>query len=108
MFNFTLFLPNISIEMPNVYLEDIMVNVNVFDIVDIKGSYSYNSASDYDYYGYSELSFSIMFGEGEDSEGNIHTLPKNVLDDIAEEHGELIEDVLWEKLDELKRDNDYY
>lgn len=72
MFNFTLFLPNISIEMPNVYLQDIMINVNVFDIVDVKGSYSYNAASDHDCAGYSELGFRIMFGEGEvyDSDKN--------------------------------------
>ena len=49
-----------------------------------------------------------MFGEGEDSEGNDHSLPENVLDKIAEEHGEMIEDMIWEKLDELKRDDDYY
>lgn len=108
MFNFTLFLPNISIEMPNAYVENIMINVNVFDIVNVKGSYSYNAASDYDYYGYKELSFDIMFGEGEDSEGNIHNLPENVLDKIAEEHGEMIEDMIWDKLDELKEENAYY
>ena len=108
MFNFTLLLPNISIELPNAYVEDIMINVNVFDIVDVKGSYSYNAPSDYDYYGYKELSFRTMFGEGEDSEGNIHALPENVLDSIADEHGELIEGMIWDKLDELKRDDDYY
>ena len=108
MFNFTLLLPNISIELPNAYVEDIMINVNVFDIVDVKGSYSYRAASDYDYYGYKELSFRTMFGEGEDSEGNIHALPENVLDNIAEEHGELIEDMIWGKLDGLKEENAYY
>ena len=99
MRNFTIWLNDVKLTI-HPAIDNVMLNCNVFDIVDVPGSYSYNASSDYDYYGYRELSFDIMFAEAEDYDGNIHSLNEEAIDAIIEKYSEEIEDKLWDKLDE--------
>ena len=99
MRNFTIWLNDVDLTIPPA-IHNVMLNCNVFDIVDVPGSYSYNASSDYDYYGYRELSFDVMFAEVEDYDGDIHSLNEETIDAIVEKYGEDIEQKLWDKLDE--------
>ena len=99
MRNITVWINNIELTIPPA-IHNIMLNCNVFDIVDVPGSYSYNASSDWDYEGYRELSYDVMFAEAEDYDGNIHSLDEEAIDAIVEKYSEEIEDKLWDKLDE--------
>ena len=80
---------------------DLMVKVH--SAVNVKLNHS-TWDSDWDYYGYSEIDFEVIAGIATDDDGNETEMTKDQLADVQDEHGELIEEKLWE---ELREDQDY-
>ena len=77
--------------------------VKVHSVTDVKPNHS-TWDNDWDYYGYSEIEFEVIAGTETDDDGNETEMTKDQLADVQEEHGELIEEKLWE---ELREEQDY-
>lgn len=50
--------------MFNSYVSGIPCQINVTNYTKVKGSYSFNAPSDWDYYGYSEFEFEVFDRKG--------------------------------------------
>lgn len=64
--------------------------------------------SDYDFYGYKEMEFIVEFGIDWQEDGSEVILTDEQLKELQNEYAELIEEKLWEELDnQAMMDDDY-
>lgn len=80
-------------------VEDLVLQVEITDLTDIKGNpNSWDSPEDY--YGCRELEFTVVSGVRIDEDGTASDLGRNECAAAAEMHAELIEDLLWQEIDD--------
>jgi len=83
-------------------LEEYLLSVEVTHCEVVEPDYRCRDSAD-DYYGYSELEFTITSGSVFDEDGNETELGRNGCAGVAEQYAEDIEDRLW-TLIEKKRE----
>lgn len=82
-------------------LDEYVLQVEITDLTDIKPDPA-SWASPEDYNGCRELEFSVVSGEIYDEDGNATDLGRNGCAAVAEQHAELIEELLWQIIDGQK------
>lgn len=82
---------------------DVYVKCNVTDVTDVKGSYSYDAASDLDYYGYREIEYTVedVHVINEDD----YKLSVDEIEAFVDKYEDKIEELLWDELEDS--DDDY-
>ena len=83
-------------------LEEYLLSVEVTHCEVVEPDYRCRDSAD-DYYGYSELEFTITSGTVFDEDGNQTELGRNGCAAVADEHAERIEELLWQQI-EIKRE----
>ena len=79
-------------------LDEYLLSVEVTHCAVVEPDYRCRDSAD-DYYGYSELEFTITSGTVFDEDGNETDLGRNGCAAVADEHAERIEDRLWNMID---------
>ncbi len=79
-------------------LEEYLLSVEVTRCEVAEPDYRCRDSAD-DYYGYSELDFTITSGSVFDEDGNETELDRNGCAAVADEHAERIEERLWMLID---------
>lgn len=79
-------------------LDEYLLSVEVTHCAVVEPDYRCRDSAD-DYYGYSELEFTITSGTVFDEDGNQTELGRNGCAAVADEHAERIEDRLWNMID---------
>lgn len=79
-------------------LDEYLLSVEVTHCEVVEPDYRCRDSAD-DYYGYSELEFTITSGTVFDEDGNQAELGRNGCAAVADEHAERIEDRLWNMID---------
>lgn len=79
-------------------LDEYLLSVEVTHCEVVEPDYRCRDSAD-DYYGYSELEFTITSGSVFDEDGNETELGRNGCAAVADEHAERIEDRLWNMID---------
>lgn len=79
-------------------LDEYLLSVEVTHCEVVEPDYRCRDSAD-DYYGYSELEFTITSGSVFDEDGNETELDLNGCAAVADEHAERIEDRLWNMID---------
>lgn len=79
-------------------LDEYLLSVEVTRCEVVEPDYRCRDSAD-DYYGYSELEFTVTSGIVFDEDGNDTDLGRNGCAAVADEHAERIEDRLWNMID---------
>jgi len=79
-------------------LDEYLLSVEVTHCAVVEPDYRCRYSAD-DYYGYSELEFTITSGSVFDEDGNETDLGRNGCAAVADEHAERIEELLWTEID---------
>ena len=79
-------------------LDEYRLSVEVTHCEVVEPDYRCRDSAD-DYYGYSELEFTVASGIVFDEDGNDTDLGRNGCAAVADEHAELIEELLWKAID---------
>ena len=82
-------------------LDEYLLSVEVTHCAVVEPDYRCRDSAD-DYYGYSELEFTITSGTVFDEDGNETDLGRNGCAAVAERYAEDIEDRLWSLIDEMR------
>ncbi|WP_454911152.1 hypothetical protein [Stutzerimonas chloritidismutans] len=84
-------------------LDEYLLSVEVTHCAVVEPDYRCRDSAD-DYYGYSELEFTITSGTVFDEDGNQTELGRNGCAAVADEHAERIEELLWTEIDARRRE----
>lgn len=84
-------------------LDEYLLSVEVTHCEVVEPDYRCRDSAD-DYYGYSELGFTITSGTAFDEDGNQTELGRNGCAAVADEHAERIEELLWTEIDARRRE----
>jgi len=82
-------------------IDEYLLQIEITDLTDIKADpASWDSPEDF--YGCRELEFRVVSGEVYDEDGKASDLDAEGCAEVADQHAELIEDLLWQIVDGQK------
>jgi hypothetical protein len=82
-------------------IDEYLLRVEITDLTDIKADPA-SWASPEDFYGCRELEFRVVSGKVYDEDSKLYDLDSDQCAEAAEQHAELIEDLLWRIIDGQK------